>query len=77
MGVAVDDKLLDDAVRGGALERIWRVGLKSCSLFLRDLEPLRRVDDAVRRVLRLGDESREAIGELVTDVFAEDRCEVF
>lgn len=74
--MAVDDKLRDDAVRGVALECIWRVGLRSCSLFLRDREPLRRVDDAVRRGLRVGDESRDVMGEWVTDVFAEDCWDV-
>lgn len=72
-GVVVDDRLLDDGVRPGAPERIcWRVGLRSCWLFWRDREPLSRVDDVVLRALRPGDESLEARGECVAELFADD-----
>lgn len=70
--MTVDDRLLEEDVRPDKLERIWRVGLRSCWLLLREREPLRRLADVVLCGLRVGEESREARGECVAEVLAED-----
>lgn len=73
----VEDRLLEEGVRPDRPERIWREGLRSCWLLVRDLDPLSLLEDVVRRGLRVGDDSREARGEVVTEVFADDSCDVF
>lgn len=71
-----EERVLDDVVGAGGLDLAGRVGLGSCWLFLRDLRPLTLLDDAARRVFRVGDGSREAIGDCVTELLVEDCLDV-
>lgn len=76
VGVVADDRVRDDEAGPGMLDRIWREGLRSCWLLRRELAALSFVLDVVRLGFRTGDESREANGEGVTELLAEDCFEV-
>lgn len=68
----VDERLLEEGVRPDRLDRIWRVGLRSCWLPVRDLELLSLLLDVVLLGLRVGDDSRDSCGDWETEVLADD-----
>jgi hypothetical protein len=73
VGVVAGERVRVVAVGAEVIEREDRDGLSSCRLFFLDLEPVEdgfAMDD--RRVGRIGDESRDANGEWLTELLAED-----
>lgn len=72
--MTVEDRLLE-GVYPDTLERIWRVGLNSVWLFVRDREGPSLLAEVALRGLRVGEGSREACGdceiELVPDECAD------
>lgn len=77
-GVVVDESVRGTDVGSGMLDLVCRDGLRSCWLFLRDrlALPSRCVDDVLRG-LRVGEASREAVGDWLTEFVAEDCFDVW
>jgi hypothetical protein len=71
VGVLFEDKERD-GVAEEMLGRVWRDGLLSVWLFLRDRVPASRFAEAALRGRRVGEESLEARGEGPTELLAED-----
>ena len=74
--MVVEDKERDGVAEEERLGRVWREGLMSFWLFLRDRVPGNLFAEAVLRGRRVGEESLEAKGEGPIELLAEDCFEV-